>query len=169
MGETMPTSKPRITITLTEYQHAMLRRISDAGGRSMSGVISEFMMAAQPTLERMAYTFHQLKQDRDADHQRVTDMLLELHAERDQKNRTSVEADGVEMTKPLYPASAGPLSDSASSPLSDSVEAIQYCASVDTVRPDNPDSRDSPWNEVEINTVYEKRKNASPKTKRTKK
>ena len=54
----------------------------------MSGVISEFMIAAQPTLERMAYAFHQLKQDRDIDHQRVADMLLELHVERDHKNRT---------------------------------------------------------------------------------
>ena len=63
----------------------------------MSGVISEFMIAAQPTLERMAYAFHQLKQDRDVDHQRVADMLLELHAERDQKNRTSLEADYIGM------------------------------------------------------------------------
>src|SRR5690242_11891517 len=158
MGESMPTSKPRITITLTEYQHAMLRRISDAGGRSMSGVISEFMIAAQPTLERMAYTFHQLKQDRDADHQRVADMLLELQAERDQKNRTSFEADGVGMANPQYSSSPDGLPDSASSSLNDSAEAIQYCASVDTVRPDNPDSRDSPWDKVEINKIYEKRK-----------
>ena len=147
----MPTSKPRITITLTEYQHAMLRRISDAGGRSMSGVISEFMIAAQPTLERMAYAFHQLKQDR-----RVADMLLELHAERDQKNRTSLEADDIGMASPPYPAAPDVLSNSASSPLGDSAEAIQYCASVDTVRPENPDSRNSPWEEVEIDTVHEK-------------
>src|SRR6185312_654920 len=124
----MPTSKPRITVTLTEYQHAMLRRISDAGGRSMSGVISEFMIAAQPTLERMAYAFHQLKQDRDADHQRVADMLLGLHAERDQKNRTSLGADVERMTNAPYPPSPSVLSDSASSPLGDSAEAIQYCA-----------------------------------------
>jgi hypothetical protein len=165
----MPTSKPRITITLTEYQHAMLRRISDAGGRSMSGVVSEFMMAAQPTLERMAYAFHQLKQDRDADHQRVADMLLELHAERDQKNRSSFEADGVGRANPQYSSSPDGLPDSASSSLNDCAEAIQYCASVDTVRTDNPDSRDLPWDEVGINTVYEKRKNASPKTKGRKK
>lgn len=131
----------------------------------MSGVISEFMMAAQPTLERMAYAFHQLKQDRDADHQRVADMLLELHAERDQKNRTGFEVDGVGMANPQCPPSLDGLPDSANSSLNDSAEAIQYCASVDTVRPDNPDSRDSPWDEVEINTVYEKRKNGSPKTK----
>jgi hypothetical protein len=165
----MPTSKPRITITLTEYQHAMLRKISDAGGRSMSGVISEFMIAAQPTLERMAYAFHQLKQDRDADHQRVADMLLGLHAERDQKNRTGFEADGVGMANPQYSSSPDGSPASANLSLNDSAEAIQYCASVDTVRTDNPDSQDSLWDEVEINTVYEKRKNASPKTKGRKK
>jgi hypothetical protein len=166
----MPTSKPRITVTLTEYQHAMLRRISDAGGRSMSGVISEFMIAAQPTLERMAYAFHQLKQDRDVDHQRVADMLLELHAERDQKNRTSLEADDIGMASPPYPAAPDVLSDSASSPLGNSAEAIQYCASVDTVRLENPDSRNSPWEEVEIDTVHEKqKKNASLKIRGRKK
>ena len=165
----MPTSKPRITITLTEYQHAMLRRISDAGGRSMSGVISEFMMAAQPMLERMAYTFHQLKQDRDTDHQRVADMLLELQAERDQKTRAGVKANRVETANPQCPPSRGGLSDFVNPSLNDSAEAIQYCASVDTVRSDTPASRDSRWDEVEINAVYEKRKNASSKTKGRKK
>ena len=63
----MPTSKPRITVTLTEEQHAILRKISAAGGQSMSGVISEVMLMAQPALERMAVSFHQLKQDLDAD------------------------------------------------------------------------------------------------------
>lgn len=81
----MPTSKPRITVTLTEYQHAILRKISESSGRSMSGVISEFMLAAQPTLERMAHTFQQLKQDRDEDHQHVAGLLAGLHADRDRK------------------------------------------------------------------------------------
>jgi hypothetical protein len=81
----MPTSKPRITVTLTEYEHALLRRISESSGRSMSGVISEFMLAAQPTLERMAHAFQQLKQDRDEDHQRVAGLLGGLHADRDRK------------------------------------------------------------------------------------
>ena len=81
----MPTSKPRITVTLTQEQHAILRKISAAGGQSMSGVISEFMLMAQPALERMAVSFQQLKQDLDADRQRVADLLSELHAERPRK------------------------------------------------------------------------------------
>jgi hypothetical protein len=165
----MPTSKPRITVTLTEYQHAMLRRISDAGGLSMSGVISEFMMAAQPTLERMAYAFHQLKQDRDNDHQHVADMLLELHVERDHKNRTNCGA-GDETTRPPYQVSPGGACDSTNLSPSDSTDAIQYCASVDTGRPGSPDSPDSPRNEGEMSRIYEKRKkNASLKTKGRKK
>ena len=82
----MPTSKPRITVTLTEEQHAILRQISAAGGQSMSGVISEFMLMAQPVLERMAVEFQQLKQQREADHQLVVEMLSKLHAAREGKD-----------------------------------------------------------------------------------
>src|SRR3954453_23511833 len=81
-GKNMPTLKPRITVTLTEEQHAILRKISAAGGQSMSGIISEFLLMAQPALERMAVTLQQLKQDTDADRQRVAEMLSELHAAR---------------------------------------------------------------------------------------
>ena len=81
----MPTSKPRITVTLTEEQHAILRKISLAGGKSMSGIISEFMLMAQPALERMAVALQRLKQDTDADRQSVADMLSELHAEHGRK------------------------------------------------------------------------------------
>ena len=86
----MPTSKPRITVTLTEEQHAILRRISAAGGQSMSAVISEFMSMAQPTLERMAVEFQHLKEIREADRQRVVDMLSELHAERMRKDGSAL-------------------------------------------------------------------------------
>lgn len=165
----MPTSKPRITVTLTEYQHAMLRRISDAGGRSMSGVISEFMIAAQPTLERMAYAFHQLKQDRDNDHQRVADMLLELHVERDHKSRTNRKTGG-ETTDPPYRVSPGAACDTTNLSPSDSTDAMQYCASVDTARPGSPDSPHFPPNEDEMSRIHEKRKkNASLKSKGGKK
>ncbi|HET7060708.1 MAG TPA: hypothetical protein VFI43_00855 [Nitrosospira sp.] len=116
----MPTSKPRITITLTEYQHAILRRISESSGRSMSGVISEFMLAAQPTLERMAHTFQQLKQDRDEDHQRVAGLLAGLNADRDRKilcDQSDVRAErgeknwGNETTQGERDYSGGPADD----------------------------------------------------------
>ncbi len=148
----MPTSKPRITVTLTEHQHATLRRISDAGGRSMSGVISEFMAVAQPTLERMADAFQQLKQDRDTDHQYVADMLSGLHAKRNDGRQVG---DGARSS---FPAMARPASDQTDSTIRGEGEAIQYCASVDTVRLDSLRSHGSAPDESEIEAVYEKRK-----------
>lgn len=157
----MPTSKPRITVTLTEHQHAILRRISDAGGRSMSGVISEFMVVAQPTLERMADAFQQLKQDLDTDHQHVADMLSGLHAKRNRGRRVG---DGV---TPSFPAIARSASDQTDLTVRGGEEAIQYCASVDTARPDNLRSHGSSPDESEIEAVYGKRKKiASRKTNR---
>jgi len=165
----MPTSKPRITVTLTEYQHMILRRISSAGGRSMSGVISEFMLVAQPTLERMADAFQQLKQDREEDHQRVADLLSGLHAERNGKDLNSkgepraqrmpmaqscggAEEQGAASTP--FPASE--TSDSAGLTISQGAEAMPYCASVDAVWSENPNSksRDSPLDEVKNEAVY---------------
>lgn len=84
----MPTSKPRITITLSDHQHALLRTISDAGGQSMSGIISEFMVVAQPTLERMAAALQQLKQERESDHQRIIEMFSELQSSRENSTRS---------------------------------------------------------------------------------
>lgn len=184
----MPTSKPRITVTLTEDQHAILRRISDAGGRSMSGVISEFMVVAQPTLERMADAFQQLKQDRDADHQFVADMLSGLHAQRserdprdqgkqrgkgdqgDHNGQQNLELGNHGVGSLPFPASSGSALDSANLTVGDGSDAIQYCASADTVRLDNLNSRESPRDEIEAEAVYGKqKKSASRKTKSTKK
>ena len=39
----MATTKPRITVTLTERQHEVLRTISDCGGQPMSRFISELL------------------------------------------------------------------------------------------------------------------------------
>ena len=111
----------------------------------MSGVISEFMIAAQPTLERMAYAFHQLKQDRDMDHQRVADMLLELHAERDHKNRTNLEADDIGMARSSI--SRIPRCDSPIPPVYPSATAQRQSSIAPAWTPPagNPDSRTSPW------------------------
>ena len=180
----MPTSKPRITVTLTEYQHAILRKISDSGGLSMSSVISEFMVAAQPTLEKMADAFQQLKQDRYDDHQRVADLLTGLHAERnrnDSRDHMEPRAQRVEK-KAEQAAQAGqgtidtlfPTPETADPArlTTGSADAIQYCASVDTVRPDSHNSRDSgsPWEEVQDDAMRgNKKTNVSRKTKGRKK
>lgn len=75
----MPTIKPRITITLTERQHAVLRSLSKSSGQSMSAYVVEFLELALPTLERMAATMQALAQSRDSDMHRVREQLDEAH------------------------------------------------------------------------------------------
>jgi uncharacterized protein (DUF1778 family) len=50
----MPTTKPRITITLTEHQHALLQTLSNYQGESMSSIIVDLLDTALPVLERVA-------------------------------------------------------------------------------------------------------------------
>lgn len=154
----MSTSKPRITVTLTEEQYAILRQISAAGGQSMSSVISEFMLMAQPALERMAVALQQLKQDRDAGRQLVADMLSELHADRAHKevsalSRASPNAPFEPVEHAIRTAGIEP-------------EAIQFCASVDFVRPDTEMATGSLAEDIEVDPGYAKQKRStSPMTR----
>lgn len=153
----MPTSKPRITVTLTEEQHAILRKISAAGGQSMSSVISEFMLMAQPALERMAVALQQLKQDRDADRQLVADMLSELHADRARK-----EVAALARASPSAPLEAV---EHAISTAGTEPDVMQFCASVDFVRPDPGTATDS-GDDIGVDPAYGKQKrNTSPRTR----
>jgi hypothetical protein len=157
----------------------------------MSGVISEFMVAAQPTLERMAHTFQQLKQDRDEDNQRVAGLLAGLHADRDRKilcGQSDVRAERGEKDQvnettqgeggyPNLDKSGRANPSFSSSETSDparlmagSTDAIQYCASVDTVRPERRESRDSTLDGMKDEAAYEnKKKTAAFKTRGRKK
>lgn len=49
----MSTTKPRITITLEEHQHEVLRRLAAASGDSMSQIVAGFVDLAVPSLERV--------------------------------------------------------------------------------------------------------------------
>lgn len=61
----MATTKPRITVTLTERQYEVISAIAKLGGGSMSAFIGEMLESALPTLERMAATFQRVKQAQD--------------------------------------------------------------------------------------------------------
>lgn len=50
----MATEKPRITITLEPNEHAVLQRLAQLQGRSMSGILREFMGEVLPILEKVA-------------------------------------------------------------------------------------------------------------------
>lgn len=76
----MATSKPRITISLTNHQHDILKSIADSGGASMSGMLGEFIESAMPTFERMAATFQQLKKANDQERARMAEALGEVQS-----------------------------------------------------------------------------------------
>lgn len=58
----MATTKPRITVTITERQHALLKAISEATGASMSAYISDLLETSEPVMERIASTMQKLQQ-----------------------------------------------------------------------------------------------------------
>lgn len=58
----MATTRPRITITLTERQYELVKTLSDSSGQSMSGFIVEYLELAQPVLESMCVAYQRIKQ-----------------------------------------------------------------------------------------------------------
>jgi hypothetical protein len=73
----MATQKPRITVTLTTRQHEVLRSISESSGQPMSAFLSEMLEVSMPTLERMAVTFHKLKQAQSIERERYLQTMDE--------------------------------------------------------------------------------------------
>lgn len=69
----MPTAKPRITITLSEHQHAILDRMSSLGGTSMSSIVVDLLDTALPMLERVVVAMQAASQAS----QEVKDGLVE--------------------------------------------------------------------------------------------
>lgn len=73
----MATKKPRITVTLTEHQHRVLKSISESGGQSMSVFVSGLIGSALPTLERMANAFQKLKEAQDSERDKMIKVMDE--------------------------------------------------------------------------------------------
>lgn len=76
----MATTKPRITITLNERQHAILRAISENSGQSMSAFVHELLEQSMPVLERMAETFRKIKTAQDEHRRRIVAELDDAQA-----------------------------------------------------------------------------------------
>lgn len=62
----MATTKPRITITLTDRQYQLVKTLSESSGQSMSGFITEYLEIAEPMLEQMCVAYQRMKQADDA-------------------------------------------------------------------------------------------------------
>lgn len=76
----MATTKPRITVTLTNRQHEVLRSISENSGQPMSTFISEMLELSLPTLERMASAFQKIKTAQDIQRKKIVAELDEAQA-----------------------------------------------------------------------------------------
>lgn len=73
----MATTKPRITITLTEHQHDVLKSISAASGSSMSSLAGELIEVSLPALERMANTFQKLRNAHTIERAKMVEAMQE--------------------------------------------------------------------------------------------
>lgn len=76
----MATTKPRITITLSEQSYSVLKAISECSGQPMSTFVTEMLDSARPTLERMAVTFQKIKRAQDAERARFLENIDEAQA-----------------------------------------------------------------------------------------
>lgn len=77
----MATTKPRITITLTEVQHRLLNRLSELQGVSMSSIVVDFLDSVVPVLERVAVVLQQAKDAPESVKKQIRDTAEQ--AERD--------------------------------------------------------------------------------------
>ena len=76
----MATTKPRITVTLIERQHEVLKIISDCGGQSMSSLMGELIEVSLPTFERMANTFQRLHQAKNYERAKMIEAFDQAQA-----------------------------------------------------------------------------------------
>lgn len=76
----MATTKPRITITLTQRQYEVLKSISDTSGQPMSTFVTELLELTMPTVERMAVSFQKIKAAQDVQKRRILDQLDEAQS-----------------------------------------------------------------------------------------
>lgn len=77
----MATTKPRITVTLTQRQYDVLRVISECGRQPMSAFISELLEQSLPVLERMGESFRKIKAAQDEQKKRIAKELDQAQAE----------------------------------------------------------------------------------------
>jgi uncharacterized protein (DUF1778 family) len=77
----MSTTKPRITVTLTEHQHEVLKAVCAASGQSMSAFLGEVVEMSMPTFEKMAQAFGRLRNVQQVEKQRLADALERAHGE----------------------------------------------------------------------------------------
>ena len=57
----MPTTNPRIALTLPQHRYDLLKRLADLQGVSMASIVSEILETAEPVFERMCVAMEAVK------------------------------------------------------------------------------------------------------------
>ena len=76
----MSTNKPRITLSLEPHVYEVLRRLSAAGGHSMSAIVTGFLDVALPPMERMVVVMEAAKAAPLQTEDEVRSMVLRAEA-----------------------------------------------------------------------------------------
>jgi len=81
----MPAINPRIQVTLKPSLHAVIRRLSDATGNSMSALISEFLEPNEAVFERMVLIIEAAASARDEVKEKIARNMSEVQTEIESK------------------------------------------------------------------------------------
>lgn len=81
MVNNMATTKPRITISLSQRQYELLKIITENSGSSMSSTVTSLLSGAEPTLEHMATAFQKLRKISDEQKLRFSQSLERASSE----------------------------------------------------------------------------------------
>ena len=73
----MPTTNPRLTITLKPSTAALLRRMSDLTGNSQSALIADLLETSEPVFERLVKVLQAAKDARSAFTEEMRSGLVE--------------------------------------------------------------------------------------------
>jgi hypothetical protein len=57
----MPTTNPRIALTLPQHRYDLLKRLAELQGVSMASIVSEILETAEPVFERMCVAMEAVK------------------------------------------------------------------------------------------------------------
>lgn len=77
----MATTKPRITVTLSERQYALLSSMSANSGSSMSSFIHDLLEACEPAMERMASMFQALSEQKNRSNQLIAEKIRDAQGQ----------------------------------------------------------------------------------------
>lgn len=77
---TVPTTNPRIALTLPPHRYELLRRLADLQGVSMASIVGELLETVEPVFERMCVAIESVKSAPQEMHAGLLKSFLEAEA-----------------------------------------------------------------------------------------